>query len=73
MTLLRTTDLTVTEVCFAVGYGSLGTFSTRFTELVGVPPTVYRDRGTVPLPGMPGCIIRQVTRPLRHRDPAFPT
>lgn len=68
MTLLRTTDLPVTEICFAVGYGSLGTFSTRFSELVGVPPSVYRERGAVPLPGMPGCIVRQVTRPLRGRD-----
>ena len=42
MALLRRGDLSVTEVCFAVGCSSLGTFSTRFTELVGVPPSVYR-------------------------------
>lgn len=48
MLLLRTTALSVTEVCFAVGYGSLGTFSTRFCELVGVAPSVYRDDGAVP-------------------------
>ena len=41
MALLRRGDLSVTEVCFAVGCSSLGTFSTRFTELVGVPPSVY--------------------------------
>ncbi|MCT9819529.1 helix-turn-helix transcriptional regulator [Microbacterium sp. W1N] len=68
MLLLRTTDLPVTEVCFAVGYGSLGTFSTRFSELVGVAPSVYRDRGAVPLPGMPGCIVRQISRPIRNRE-----
>lgn len=68
MLLLRTTELSVTEVCFAVGYGSLGTFSTRFSELVGVAPRVYRDEGAVPLPGMPGCIVRQVTRPIRNRE-----
>ena len=42
MALLRRGDLSVTEVCFAVGCSSLGTFSTRFTELVGVPPSAYR-------------------------------
>ena len=45
MALLRRGDLSVTEVCFAVGCSSLGTFSTRFTELVGVPPSVYRRDG----------------------------
>ena len=42
MALLRRGDLSVTEVCFAVGCSSLGTFSTRFTELVGMPPSTYR-------------------------------
>jgi len=42
MTLLRRGDLSVTEVCFAVGCSSLGTFSSRFTELVGMPPSTYR-------------------------------
>lgn len=65
MMLLRTTQLPVTDVSIAVGYGSLGTFSTRFRELVGVSPTDYRERGAVPLPGMPGCIVRHVSRPLR--------
>ena len=46
MALLRRGDLSVTEVCFAVGCSSLGTFSTRFTELVGVPPSVYRREAT---------------------------
>ncbi|SDF23293.1 transcriptional regulator, AraC family [Blastococcus aurantiacus] len=67
MTLLRRGDLTVTEVCFAVGCSSLGTFSTRFTELVGMPPSVYRQRagGTA---GLPACVAKQVTRPVRVTD-----
>jgi AraC-like DNA-binding protein len=68
MTLLRRRDLSVTEVCFAVGCSSLGTVSTRFTELVGVPPSVYRDQGAHPTAGMPPCIAKQVTRPIRNRE-----
>ena len=68
MALLRRGDLSVTEVCFAVGCSSLGTFSTRFTELVGVPPSVYRERETAPLAGMSPCVARQVTRPVRNRE-----
>src|SRR3954449_1478655 len=44
MALLRRGDSNVTDVCFAVGCSSLGTFSTRFTELVGMPPSEYRRR-----------------------------
>jgi AraC-like DNA-binding protein len=67
MALLRRGDLSVTEVCFAVGYSSLGTFTTRFTELVGTSPGVYRRHaaGTV---GMPSCVARQVTRPVRNGE-----
>jgi len=73
MTLLRRGDLTVTEVCFEVGCQSLGTFSTRFTELVGVPPSVYREQGAPFRPGMLPCIAKQVTRPIRNREaPATP-
>ena len=68
MTLLRRGDLSVTEVCFAVGCSSLGTFSTRFAELVGVPPSVYRERGAPFRPGMLPCIAKQVTRPVRNRE-----
>ena len=68
MALLRRGDLSVTEVCFAVGCSSLGTFSTRFTELVGVPPSVYREEGTSVTAGMPACIAKQVTRPIRNRE-----
>ncbi|WP_156608971.1 helix-turn-helix transcriptional regulator [Auraticoccus cholistanensis] len=68
MTLLRRGDLSVTEVCFAVGCSSLGTFSTRFTELVGVPPSVYRQQTAPPTAAMPSCVVRQVTRPVRNRE-----
>ena len=68
MALLRRGDLSVTEVCFAVGSSSLGTFSTRFAELVGVPPSVYRRQGASVTAGMPACIAKQVTRPVRNRE-----
>jgi AraC-like DNA-binding protein len=68
MALLRRGDLSVTEVCFAVGCSSLGTFSTRFTELVGVPPSVYRRQVAQPSGGMPPCVEKQVTRPIRNRE-----
>ncbi len=68
MALLRRGDLSVTEVCFAVGCSSLGTFSTRFTELVGVSPSVYRDEGARASAGMPACIAKQVTKPIRNRE-----
>jgi AraC-like DNA-binding protein len=68
MALLRRGDLSVTEVCFEVGCSSLGTFSTRFTELVGVPPSVYRRDGATPTAGMPACVAKQVTRPVRNRE-----
>jgi AraC-like DNA-binding protein len=68
MTLLRRGDLSVTEVCFAVGCSSLGTFSTRFTELVGVPPSVYRREAAQATVGIPACVAKQVTRPVRNRE-----
>ena len=68
MALLRRGDLSVTEVCFEVGCASLGTFSTRFTELVGVPPSVYRRDAAGVVEGMPACVARQVTRPVRNRE-----
>ncbi|WBB53371.1 helix-turn-helix transcriptional regulator [Verrucosispora sp. WMMD573] len=70
MALLRRGDLSVTDVCFAVGCSSLGTFSTRFTELVGVPPTVYRRDAARSTRGMPSCVVKQVTRPVRNREAA---
>jgi len=68
MALLRGSDLSVTEICFAVGCSSLGTFSTRFTELVGVPPSIYRLQSTREMAGIPPCVAKQVTRPIRHRE-----
>lgn len=65
MSLLRRGDLTVTEVCFAVGCTSLGSFSARFTELVGVTPSVYRARTHDELRVVPGCQTMVVTRPRR--------
>src|SRR5687768_7109948 len=72
MALLRRGDLSVTEVCFAVGCSSLGTFSTRFTELVGVPPSVYRRLAARATAGMPSCVAKQVTRPVRNREAPAP-
>jgi AraC-like DNA-binding protein len=62
--LLRSVNLTVTEVCFHVGFSSLGTFSRRFKEMVGVSPSVYRDqaRRGAPAP-IPGCYVMMWTRP----------
>ncbi|MFC8449680.1 helix-turn-helix transcriptional regulator [Kitasatospora sp. NPDC057223] len=72
MALLRRGDLSVTEVCFAVGCSSLGTFSTRFTELVGVPPSVYQRQEAGAEAGIPSCVEKQVTRPLRTRETPAP-
>jgi AraC-like DNA-binding protein len=72
MALLRRGDLSVTEVCFAVGCSSLGTFSTRFAELAGVPPSVYRREPTRTTAGMPACVAKQVTRPIRNREAPAP-
>ena len=68
MALLRRGDLSVTEVCFAVGCSSLGTFSTRFTELAGLPPSTYRSQAAGATAGMPPCVAKQVTRPVRNRE-----
>lgn len=68
MTLLRRGDLSVTEICYAVGYGSLGTFTTRFTELVGMPPGRYRRDCSGPLVGLPGVIAMRATKPVRNRE-----
>lgn len=71
MALLRRGDLSVTDVCFEVGFSSLGTFSTRFTELVGMPPSAYRvDHGQEP--GIPSWLEKQATRPIRNREARRP-
>jgi AraC-like DNA-binding protein len=68
MALLRSGDLSVTEVCFEVGCSSLGTFSTRFTELVGMPPSAYQRQETGAMAGVAPCVAKQVTRPIRNRE-----
>ena len=69
MALLRRSDLSVTDICFAVGCSSLGTFSTRFTELVGLSPSAYRRAAaTSDAEGIPPCVAMQVTRPVRNRE-----
>jgi AraC-like DNA-binding protein len=68
MALLRRGDLSVTEVCFEVGCSSLGTFSTRFSDLVGMLPTAYRRRAAGGAAGIPPCVVKQVTRPIRNRE-----
>jgi len=78
MRLLRQGEMSVTDVCFAVGCQSLGTFSTRFTELVGVSPSVYKQEQADALAGVPSCVVKQVSRPvraasIRNREATAPT
>ncbi|KHO25840.1 helix-turn-helix transcriptional regulator [Mycolicibacterium setense] len=68
MALLRRGDVSVTDACFAVGCSSLGTFSTRFTELVGMPPSRYREQTAAVTDGMPSCVEKQITKPIRNRE-----
>ncbi len=68
MALLRTGEWSVTDACFEVGCSSLGTFSTRFTELVGVPPSTYRREAARPSASIPPCVAKQVTRPVRNQE-----
>jgi AraC-like DNA-binding protein len=68
MALLRRGDMSVTEVCFEVGCSSLGTFSTRFAELVGMPPGAYRREQAEATLGMAPCVAKQVTKPIRNQE-----
>ncbi len=68
MALLRRGEMSVTEVSLAVGCSSLGTFSTRFSELVGVPPSVYRREQAGATKGLAPCVAKRVTRPVRNRE-----
>lgn len=70
MTLLRRGDLSVTQICFEVGFSSLGTFSTRFSELVGASPSAYRRDHSQAAAGIPPCLAKQITRPIRNREAA---
>jgi transcriptional regulator GlxA family with amidase domain len=73
MALLRRGDLSVTDVCFAVGCQSLGTFSTRFTELVGIPPSAYRDQAAGAHATLAGCVTKHAVKPVRIREAPTPT
>ena len=64
--LLRRGDMSVTDVCMAVGCTSLGSFSARFTELVGQTPTAYRAGDHAALAMVPGCVAKELTRPKRR-------
>src|SRR6202034_4346624 len=66
--LLRRGDQSVTDVCFAVGCTSLGSFSARFTELAGETPTAYRNRDHRALAAVPSCVSKELTRPSRIRE-----
>lgn len=64
--LLRGGEMSVTEVCMAVGCTSLGSFSARFTELVGETPTTYRARDHGRLAALPSCVAKEIARPSRE-------
>ena len=66
--LLRRGDMSVTDTCFAVGCTSLGSFSSRFTELVGVSPSAYRARNHSAAAAIPGCVIKVMTKPSRNEE-----
>lgn len=68
MALLRRGDVSVTDACFEVGCSSLGTFSTRFSELVGVPPSVYKREHAQETVDLTPCVAKRVTRPIRNRE-----
>jgi AraC-like DNA-binding protein len=68
MALLRRGDLSVTDICFTVGFSSLGSFSSRFTELVGISPSAYRTQALGERGELPSCVAKQVTRPIRNRE-----
>jgi len=66
--LLRRGDVSVTDACFAVGCTSLGSFSSRFTELVGESPSAYRARSHVAAAVIPSCVIMVMTKPIRNEE-----
>ena len=68
--LLRLGDMSVTDACFAVGCTSLGSFSSRFTELVGETPSAYRARSHSAAAAIPSCVIKVRTKPIRNEEAA---
>lgn len=69
-TLLRRGDTSVTDACFAVGCTSLGSFSTRFTEVVGESPSAYRARNHAAAAEIPPCVVKVMTKPIRNKEAA---
>jgi AraC-like DNA-binding protein len=68
MALIRRGDLTITDICFTVGFSSLGTFSTRFHELVGLSPSAYRDGVSAGEHRLPTVVVKNALRPVRNRE-----
>jgi AraC-like DNA-binding protein len=68
MALLRLGEMSVTEVCLEVGCTSLGSFSASFTRLVGETPSAYAGRDHSALSGVPACVVRELTRPIREQS-----
>ncbi|RAG64390.1 AraC family transcriptional regulator [Burkholderia multivorans] len=68
MALIHRGDLSITEICFAVGFSSLGTFSTRFRELVGVSPREYRAAAAHGARALPSIVVKAPLRPVRNRE-----
>ncbi len=68
--LLRRGDISVTDACFAVGCTSLGSFSSRFTELVGESPSAYRGRSHAAAAAIPPCVVKVRTKPVRNQEAA---
>ena len=66
--LLRSGDMSVTDACFAVGCTSLGSFSSRFTELVGEPPSAYRARNHAAAAPIAPCVLKVMTKPIRNEE-----
>jgi len=71
-TLLRRTDKPVTEICLDVGFRSLGSFSARFSDVVGMPPSEYRGAVGGPQPPVPPCLARAWLRPSRNGEARAP-
>lgn len=68
MALIRRGDLSITDICFTVGFSSLGTFSTRFHELVGLSPRAYRDGVSDGEHRLPTVVVKNALRPVRNRE-----
>ena len=70
--LLRRGDMSVTDVCCSVGFTSLGSFSSRFTELIGESPSAYRALSHSAAAAIPSCVIKVMTKPIRNEEAPVP-